>query len=408
MEKLGVGFIGSGFIARFMAQSWTAIRGAEIAAIFNPNLDGAKQLAAYIDELGLGKPKLYTDLREMLSDCSVNAVWVMNPNYARIETVKTVAEEVRQGRGHIVGIACEKPLGRTADEAEEMIRLIQPTDLLHGYLENQVYSPSVVRGRDAVWRFGARKTNRPYIARAAEEHGGPHNAWFWSPKRSGGGVLLDMACHSIEAARFLLINPEKTKGSLTPISVQGNIQSLKWTREPALSQLRKQYGVDYSKSPAEDYATVNITYKDEGELVLTEARTSWCYSGPGLRLSMEVLGPEYSITINSLQQELNIFLSRNVSAAKSEDFVEKQAAEQGLMPVVPDEAAAYGYVAECRHMVDSFRRGIQPSEDWYDGLLVTQLMMLGYKSAEEGRTIKFSQEAVRGYKPKVASGEWKP
>jgi hypothetical protein len=35
-------------------------------------------------------------------------------------------------------------------------------------------------------------------------------------------------------------------------------------------------------------------------------------------------------------------------------------------------------------------------------------MMLGYKSAEEGRTIKFSQEAVRGYKPKVASGEWKP
>ena len=408
MEKLGVGFIGSGFIARFMAQSWTAIRGAEIAAIFNPNIDGAKQLAAYIDELGLGKPKLYTDLREMLSDSSVNAVWVMNPNYARIETVKTVAEEVRQGRGHIVGIACEKPLGRTADEAEEMISLIQPTDLLHGYLENQVYSPSVVRGRDAVWRFGARKTNRPYIARAAEEHGGPHNAWFWSPKRSGGGVLLDMACHSIEAARFLLTNPEKPKGSLTPISVQGNIQSLKWTREPALSQLRKQYGVDYSKSPAEDYATVNITYKDEGELVLTEARTSWCYSGPGLRLSMEVLGPEYSITINSLQQELNIFLSRNVSAAKSEDFVEKQAAEQGLMPVVPDEAAAYGYVAECRHMVDSFRRGIQPSEDWYDGLLVTQLMMLGYKSAEEGRTIKFSQEAVRGYKPKVASGEWKP
>ena len=407
MDRLGVGFIGSGFIARFAAQGWATVRGADVAAIYNPHGEGARMLAAYCNGLGIGKPNVYTDLHEMLADKAVNAVWVMNPNFARLETVRAITEEARQGRGNLVGVACEKPLGRTADEAEEMVRLVEKTQLLHGYLENQVYSPSVVRGRDAIWHYGARKAGRPYLARAAEEHGGPHMPWFWDPRRSGGGVLLDMACHSIEAARFLLTDPEKP-GSLKPVAVQGDIRSLKWTREPAMGQLKERYGVDYSVAPAEDYASVNVTYDDAGEEVLSEAKVSWCYTGPGLRLSMEVLGPEYSVAMNSLQQELSVFLSRNIESGQSEDFVEKQAAEQGLMPIVADEAAAYGYAAECRHMVESFAEGEEPSETWHDGLLVTRLMMLAYKSAEEGRTLRFNPEAVRGYTPLVATGRWRP
>ncbi len=408
MNKLGVAFIGSGFIANFMAQSWTSVRGADVVAIYNPHEEGAKRLAALCESLGIGKPKTYTNLRTMLAEKSVNAVWIMNPNYARLDTVKTIAEEAKQGKGNLVGVACEKPLGRNADEAEEMVNLIEETGLLHGYLENQVYSPSVVKGRDAVWKYGARSAGRPYLARAAEEHGGPHMPWFWDPRRSGGGVLLDMACHSIEAARFLLTDPSEPKENLKPATIQGNIESLKWTREPALLQLKAQHGVDYSIAPAEDYAAVNVAYEDKGEKVLSETHVSWCYTGPGLRLSMEVLGPEYSVAMNSLQQELSVFLSRNIKSRQSEDFIEKQAAEQGLMPVVPDEASAYGYVAECRHMIDSFLMDEMPSENWKDGLLVTQLMMLGYKSAEEGHTLRFNPEAVKGYRPKVAEGKWRP
>jgi predicted dehydrogenase len=407
MNRLGVGFIGSGFIARFAAQGFATVRGADVTAIYNPNPDGARRLAAYCNGLGIGTPNTYMDLHQMLADRAVNAVWIMNPNFARLETVKAVTEEAIQGKGNLVGVACEKPLGRTADEAEEMVKLVEKTNLFHGYLENQVYSPSVVRGRDAVWRYGAKKAGRPYLARAAEEHGGPHMPWFWDPRRSGGGVLLDMACHSIEAARFLLTDPVKP-GSLKPVCVKGDIRSLKWTREPAMSQLKTQYGVDYSKAPAEDYASVDITYDDDGRDVLSEAKVSWCYTGPGLRLSMEVLGPEYSVAMNSLQQELSVFLSRNIKSGQSEDFVEKQAAEQGLMPIVPDEAAAYGYAAEHRHMVESFIEEIEPSETWRDGLLVTQLMMHAYKSAEEGKALRFSPEAVRSFIPKVAKGTWRP
>lgn len=409
MDKLGVGFIGSGFVAKFHALAMTGVRNAEIAAIYNVREGSARRLAGYVEELGIGKPKVYTDLRDMLSDRSVNAVWILNPNFARLDVVKVIAEESSQGKTDLIGVCCEKPLARNADEAEEMVRLVEKAGLIHGYLENQVFAPAVVRGKEAIWRYGAKYTGRPYLSRAAEEHGGPHSAWFWNPILSGGGVLLDMTCHSLEANRYLLIDPEKPKDSLKPITVQSMVASLKWGKDPYLSTLRSRYNVDYSVTPAEDYALTTVVYEDEdGELALAEARTSWSFIGPGLRLTFEVLGPEYSITINSLQQELNVFFSRNVKIPPTEEFVEKQAAEQGLMPIIPNEAITYGYQDEDRHMVECFLKREKPREDWNDGLLVVRLMMAAYLSAEEGKRIRFNPERLKGYRPQVAKGEWKP
>jgi hypothetical protein len=109
-----------------------------------------------------------------------------------------------------------------------------------------------------------------------------------------------------------------------------------------------------------------------------------------------------------LQQELSVFFSRNVKIPPTEEFVEKQAAEQGLMPMIPNEAVTYGYQDENRYMVECFLRGVQPEENWRDGFLVTQLMMAAYMSAEKGKRIRFNPEALRGYKPKVHLGEWEP
>ena len=53
-----------------------------------------------------------------------------------------------------------------------------------------------------------------------------------------------------------------------------------------------------------------------------EATTSWCYVGAGLRLSMEMLGPEYSLSVNSLDAGPKIFFSREVTGDSGEDLVE--------------------------------------------------------------------------------------
>src|SRR5438094_8469029 len=111
-------------------------------------------------------------------------------------------------------------------------------------------------------------------------------------------------------------------------------------------------GVNYRARPAEDFARLTIDFKtEEGTLAIGEATTSWSFVGAGLRLSAELLGPEYSMSWNTLDSPLKLFFSREVQGKASEDLVEKQNAEIGLMPAVASEPAAYGYEAEDRHYV---------------------------------------------------------
>ena len=141
---------------------------------------------------------------------------------------------------------------------------------------------------------------------------------------------------------------------------------------------------------------------------MIETTTSWCFVGAGLRLSMELFGPEYSMFVNTLDSDLKVFFSRKVTGAEGEDLVEKQNAESGEMPVVSNETDAYGYTAENRHMVQSFLEGKRPEENFSDGVNVTELLMTAYMSAEQDKTIQFPPPGLDDFVPAVAKGEWNP
>ena len=409
-KRIGVGIVGSGFIANFHVRSWQGVRDGDIVAIAARNPVTGPQLADLCRELGVGDPKVYSDVRAMVRQSDVEAVWVTVPNNVRVETVEAIVEEVKAGRSNVKAIAMEKPLARNVREAKRILQLVEEAGLLHGYLENQVFAPSVVRGREIIWRRGAALAGPPYLARAAEEHSGPHSAWFWRGSLQGGGVLSDMMCHSVEAARFLLTPPDRPD-YLRPLTVTATIASLKWTRDRYSRQLHQNTGgqVDYGRAPAEDYATMEVVYETaDGDLVVSQATTSWSYVGPGLRLTFELLGPEYSLSINTLEPEGKLFLSRAVHGPAGEDLVEKQAAEQGQMPFLGDEAHTYGYTAENQHMTTAFAQGRLPRETFRDGLLVTQLLMAGYKSAELGVTMRFNPDNLDEFVPLVQQERWHP
>ena len=89
--------------------------------------------------------------------------------------------------------------------------------------------------------------------------------------------------------------------------------------------------VDYTKRPSEDFARATIEYEAEnGEPLVGEVTTSWSFVGAGLRLSAELLGPEYSMSWNTSDSELKMFFSREVKGKAGEDLVEKQNAGDGL------------------------------------------------------------------------------
>ncbi|MDH3591345.1 MAG: Gfo/Idh/MocA family oxidoreductase [Planctomycetota bacterium] len=399
-DRLGVGIIGAGFVGRFHIRSWQSIRHSDIVAVSSRTLGKAQEAADLARSLGLGDATAYDDVEAMVKDPRVDAVWICAPNFVRVEIMEAV---VRAGRGKLIGVACEKPLGRNVPEARRMLELAEELGCPHGYLENQLFMPPVARGKEILWRRGAAATGRPYLARSAEEHGGPHEPWFWDGVKQGGGVLNDMMCHSLEAARFLLQDPSKPRSSMTPKTVSCDIATLKWTRDVYIKKLKDEMGIDYSRGASEDFARATVTWEaDDGLPLITEATTSWSFVGPGLRLSMEVMGPEYSMQGNSLNNHLQVFFSRAVSGAEGEDIIEKQTAEQGLMPVVTDEEAEYGYTAENRHMVECFRRGETPMETFYDGLEVTKLLMACYMSAEQGRRIDWEPPGLDEFIPAVA------
>ena len=224
-------------------------------------------------------------------------------------------------------------------------------------------------------------------------------------------MLTDTLCHSVEAGRFLLTDPDKKRDSVRVKRVTGNIASLKWTRKEYTELLRDSMGseVDFSQSPVEDFARGTIVFEDEaGHELILEATSSWSYVGPGLRLTIELLGPEYALNINSLDASLKIFLGRRVQGNSGEDLVEKQNAEQGLMPVLENEAGYYGYEAENRHMVHAFLAGEQPAETLHDGLAVIEILMSLYQSAEERRSLDFPPPGLEEFVPAVSTGKWDP
>jgi len=410
-RRLGIGIVGSGFNARFHLQAFQAVRDADVLGVWSPNRAHARETARLADRLDVGECRAFASIADMVRDPAIDALWLCGPNYTRIENVEEICDAVTRGPGELIGVACEKPLARNVAEAKRVAALTRKAGLRHGYLENQLFAPQIEWGRRLLWARGASLTGRPFLARAAEEHSGPHMPWFWRGDLQGGGVLNDMMCHSALVVRHLLTEPGQPYATVRPVRITGRIASLKWSRPAYAKKLAATMGkdVDYAKHPAEDFAAVTIEFETaDGHRVLGEATTSWSFVGAGLRLSAELLGPEYSLSWNTLDAGLKLFFSRAVRGKAGEDLVEKQNAETGLMPVVANEAAAYGYEAEDRHFVRVFLGKEEPLLTFDDGVEVVQVLMAAYQSAEQGRTLAFPPRGLDQFEPAVARGTWKP
>ena len=410
-HTLGIGFVGSGFNAQFHLRSMVGVREADVRGIWSPNHKNAGKAASLARQLDVGDATAYGSLEAMVLDPAIEAIWLCGANHARIENVETIVRVARERRVPLKGIACEKPLARNVAEAVRVNKLVKSAGIPTGYLENQLFAPHVEAGRNLIWARGAATTGRPYLARAAEEHAGPHMPWFWTGNLQGGGVLNDMMCHSALVVRHLLTKPGEPLSTVRPTRITGHIASLKWSRPHYVAKLKKEMSpaLDYAKRPSEDFAAVTIEFQtDDGHTVIGEATTSWSFVGAGLRLSAELLGPEYSMRWNSLDSGLQLFFSREVKGRAGEDLVEKQNAEQGVMPVVPEEYAAYGYTNENRHFCRAFLGLEKALVTWDDGVEVTKMLMTAYQSAEQGKTLSFPPRGIEKFVPQVAKGTWKP
>ena len=400
MEILKVGFIGAGFNAGFHLRALTehgGVRGAEVMGVCA--LKGAERFALTAKAAGMPDCQVYDSVADLCQ--AVDVVSFSFPNKFRVEILREVFAAVKAG-AKLKGIVCEKPFARNMAEANEMLRLLDELARLgvfFAYFENQIFMPTVRACREQLETVAA-KTGWFHLTRSAEEHGGPHESWFWDPTNQGGGVFLDMGCHSIGVGQYMLTPPNRHPLFLEPLSVSASLQLLKWGKEPFLSQLMKERGVDYSAkgTPAEDYALAVFSFRnpEPGEIVVAQATDSWMFTAPGLKLEMEAHAGLHSFQVNTSNSTSKVFISdaAAVAVANAERAQEKAQASRGLLNVLPMEPLDYGYVGEWVDALAAFREGRNGFLDGRFGHHVVRLLMAGYLSSEFGLVIDLTDPDV--------------
>jgi predicted dehydrogenase len=335
-----IGLVGSGFVSNFYMLGLRDVVGWELPVVASANADHAGRFA---EKWSI--PEATDDVQGIIARDDLDLIILGVPNHVHRELAVRCAEAGK----HVV---CTKPLARDRHEAKAMLDAVRAAGVLHGYAETEVFSPSVMKAREYIERGGV---GRVLTVRSREAHSGPHADWFWRKDLSGGGALLDMGCHTIEAARYFI-------GKDNPI-----VEVVAW--------IDRLYHHD--RTDAEDNAVLLMRF-DGGQMA--QAELSWTARG-GLDLRNEVYGTDGAIfTDVTRETPIRIFSRPGVGYT-----VEKGETESGWLFPPVDEAWTYGYREEMRHFVECVANGCEPRETFADGFAVNCILDTAYRSAQTKR-----------------------
>lgn len=341
MQKVKVGIVGTGFIADIHAASIRMVPEAELVAVSSPTPGKARKFA---EERGI--PKWFENHHDLLALTEIDMVLVCAPNDLHAQ----VTVDAARAKKHVV---CEKPLCLNLDEADRMIAACKDAGALLMYAEELCFAPKYVRAKTLADE-GA--LGRVFLVKQSEEHFGPHMPWFWDVKRSGGGVLLDMGCHSIEFARWIF-------------------------GKPAVKSVSAVMGVyvHADKTQGEDHSLCTIEF--EGDRVGL-AENSWAKQG-GVDDRCEIYGSGGFTRADLLRGSSLLTYSESGYGYA----VEKAATTSGYTFTMFEEIWNYGFPQEMGHFCRCVQGVEKPLETGEDGREVLKIILAAYHSAGTGRTI---------------------
>jgi myo-inositol 2-dehydrogenase/D-chiro-inositol 1-dehydrogenase len=353
MTQIRVGLIGSGFVADLHAAAFRLVPDAELVAVASPTPGKARRFA---DRHGIAQA--FEDYRDLLAVKEIDLVSLALPNDLHC---RAALDAARAGK-HVL---CEKPLCRTLQEADQMIAACRLASVLLLYAEELCFAPKYVRAKQLADE-GA--LGRVFLVKQSEEHFGPHEPWFWDVERSGGGVLLDMGCHSIEYARWVFGKP-KVKSVTAQLGTH----------------------VHRDKTRGEDHSLCIVEY--EGNRIGL-AENSWAKQG-GVDDRCELYGSGGFTRADLLRGSSLLTYSESGYGYA----VEKAASTRGYTFTMFEEVWNYGFPQEMAHFVRCVQGKETPLETGEDGREVLKIIYAAYESAGTGRRITWPYEPRAAAKP---------
>ncbi len=189
--------------------------------------------------------------------------------------------------------------------------------------------------------------------RSRETHPGPHSAWFWDGRLTGGGAIIDLGCHCIEIIRNFV-----GKGN-RPVDVLCHTDTL------------------VHPIADEDNAIALIRFESGA---VGQFEVSWTFRG-GMDLRDEVAGTHGTIWLNHFLRTGFELFSAPGAGGGSGYVAEKAETSAGWLFPVGDEVSELGYVDMFSDMFRALDGGGAPQETFYDGYVVNAIMDAAYRSA---------------------------
>ena len=393
--SLGVGLVGSGFLARTRARCYRALPGGGGRLVAVASRDEAKARAFAAEE---GVPEVAADLDALLGREDVQLVDLCVPNHLHRPFAERAAAAGK-------AVACTKPLtayvGQDLDEgatdadvssvdrrrmaavaiadARAMVEACEGAGVPLLYGENWVHAPAVRRAAALLEASGGRILD----LRGWECHSGSHSPYSKLWRYTGGGSLIRLAAHPIGAMLHLKAAEGLARegAPIVPVAVVADAADVTAGVEPGGP------GVATGWVDVESWGSVSIAFSDGTR---------------GLAMGSDTMvgGMQSRLVVLTDQTHLECNLSphdslRGYGAAQGafgESYVmEKASHDAGWHSFIPDEDASSGHLDMCADFVAA-AAGERPGRSTGAlGYEVTRVVMAAYVSAAEGRRITLDE-----------------
>jgi predicted dehydrogenase len=208
-----LGFLGVGWIGHHRMRAIAEANAVDIAAVSDPSA----AMVAQATQLAPGA-KAVSTFDELL-DQDIDGVVIATPTALHAEQS---IRALRRGKA----VFCQKPLGRTGEEVRAVVAAARSAnrllavDLSYRFTQAMQRIRSLVHGGELGQIFAVELTfHNAY---------GPDKPWFYDPKQSGGGCVIDLGVHLVDLALWVLDFPTvaRTSSSLfskgKPLSSQAD------------------------------------------------------------------------------------------------------------------------------------------------------------------------------------------
>ena len=334
--SLKIAFTGTGHASRVHARAAQTIADLDLVAIVNRR---AESMAAYAASFGIERQ--YATVEDLLADGAVDILSVNTPNYLHAPQAIAALEAG-------VHVMVEKPMALDTAEAEAMQTASARTGakLMVAHCWRFDEEVNWLKQQIEAGKLGTVLRSRGYGVHVNWGPGG----WFTEARYAGGGALADMGIHAIDAARYLLGDPQ-------PVSVYAKIDT------------------HYTDYDVDDSGTIWINWEG-GATSIIESGWWWPHAD----------GPEASTQIYGTSGFAQLFPTRLEIPDREAETVDT--VDPGYPPVREEHCPQEMYDRQMAHFIDCIRADSTPNPGAAEGLVNMRIIDASLKSSRTGEVVR--------------------